>query len=71
MFNGSLPAVGVEDSFLAFEDIQRRAAQSAILQGVQKGMVSRRCPVPGVDDEGAVLHLLDTSTAEEMVRVGG
>jgi len=26
---------------------------------------------PGVDDERAVLHLLDTSTVEEMVRVRG
>src|SRR5215469_7479691 len=31
-FDGLVSAVGVEDSFLAFEDIQRRAAQSAAFQ---------------------------------------
>ena len=31
-FDGPVPAVGVEDPFLSFEDVQRRTAQSAALQ---------------------------------------
>ena len=38
VLNGPLAVVGVEDSFLAFEDIQRRAAESAAFQGREKGI---------------------------------
>src|SRR5882757_217695 len=37
-FNGLVPAVGVEYSFLSFEDIQRRTAQSAAFQCRNKGL---------------------------------
>src|SRR5258708_7792768 len=37
-FNGFVPAVGVEYSFLSFEDIQRRTAQSAAFQCWNKGL---------------------------------
>src|SRR5215469_16779458 len=37
-FNGFVPAVGVEYSFLSFEDIQRRTAQSAAFQRRNKGL---------------------------------
>src|SRR5436190_5401537 len=37
-FDGLVPAVGVEYSFLSFEDIQRRSAQSAAFQGWNEGL---------------------------------
>src|ERR1700730_13668951 len=38
VFNGFVSAVGVEYSFLSFEDIQRRTAQSAAFQRRNKGL---------------------------------
>ena len=35
---GPLTVVGVEDSFLAFEDVQRRAAEPAAFQGGEKSL---------------------------------
>ena len=44
---GPLTVVGVEDSFLSFEDIQRRAAESAALPTLQRSAsVSRSEPRP-------------------------
>src|SRR5882672_3343745 len=36
--DGLASAVGVEDSFLSLEDVQRRAAQSAAFQGWDEGL---------------------------------
>ena len=66
---GLSPAVGVEDPVLAFEDVQRRAAESAALQRREQRLGVDERAASGVDDERAVLHLLDPSAIEEMVRV--
>ena len=69
VLDGPVPAVGVEDSFLSFEDVQRRTAEPAALQRGEEGLGVEQRAAPGVDDERAVLHLLDASAIEEMVRV--
>src|SRR5882672_391115 len=70
-FDELVAAVGVEDPFLSFEDIQRRAAQSAAFQGWDEGLGIQKCSASGVNDERTVLHLLDTGTIKQMVRISG
>jgi hypothetical protein len=66
-FDGFVSAVGVEYSFLSFEDIQRRTAQSAAFQRWNKGLGIEESTASSVDNERTVLHLPDTSTIQEMV----
>src|SRR5258708_21748904 len=66
-FNGFVSAVGVEYSFLSFEDIQRRTAQPAAFQCWNKGLGIKKRTASSVDNERAVLHLLDTLTIHELV----
>ena len=61
--------VGIEDSFLAFENVQRRTAQPATFQRRKKSLGIDQCATRRVDDEGAVPHVFETSTIEEMVGV--
>src|SRR3981081_1115513 len=68
-FNGCVSAVGVEDSFLSFEDIQRRAAQSAALQGWNEGLGLQKGTASSIDNERTVFHLRDALTIQEMVCV--
>src|ERR1700730_12262244 len=68
-FNGLAPAVGVEYSFLSFEDIQRRTAQPAAFHCRGKGLRVEKRAASGIDDVRAALHLLDAPTVQEMVRV--
>src|SRR4051794_17404072 len=69
--DGPVAAIGIEDSFLAFEDVQRRAAQSAALQGADERLGIEKCTATGVDNERAVLHALDAFAVQEMVSLGG
>src|SRR6185437_5324245 len=57
-FNGFVPAVSVEYSFLSFEDIQRRAAQFAAFQRENKGLGIKKRTASSIDHERAVLHVL-------------
>src|SRR5436305_10526952 len=66
---GFASAVGVEDSFLAFDDVQRRAAQPAAFQRYDEALGIEKWAAPGVDDERAVLHLLDVGTVEQVVGI--
>ena len=66
-----LRRVGVEDPFLALEDIQCCPAEPAGLQrGDERRGIQQRA-ASGVDDERAALQLRDASTIEQMKRVGG
>src|SRR3954471_3907571 len=69
--DGPVAAIGIEDSFLAFEDVQRRAAQSAALQGADERLGIEKCTASGVDNERAVLHALDAFAVQEMACLGG
>ena len=69
--DGPVPEVGVEDPFLALEDVQRRTAQAAALQCRRESLGVDECTAPGVDDDGAGLQPLDASAVEEMAGVGG
>ena len=61
--------VGVEDPFFAFEDVQRRTAELAAFQRRKKRLGIEKCTASRIDDEGAMPHLLDTLTIQEMVGV--
>src|SRR6266496_1284413 len=55
VLDGLAPAVGVEDSLLAFEDIESRSAQSAAFQRLDEGLGIKKRTASGVDDERTVL----------------
>ena len=69
MRKGPSTVVGVEHSFLVFDDVQSGAAEMAALQRGEKCLGIEQCTACRIDDEGALAHVRHASTIEKMMGV--